>query len=69
MKHRNRTALLLLAAMLTASLAACGDSAGETKTTDAMTANTASVTDQADYVAPKVDYGGETIPFYVCHYN
>ena len=69
MKRQNITAIFLFTAMHAASLAACGDSAGETKTTDAMTANTASFTDQAEYVAPKVDYGGETIPFYVCHYN
>lgn len=71
MKHRNRTALLLLAAMLTASLAACGDSAGETTTTgDAIQATeTAAVTEPAEYTAPEVDYGGEAFTFYVYHYT
>ena len=71
MKYQNTTAILLLTAMLAASLAACGDSTGETKTTDALTqtTETAVVTEPAEYVAPEVDYGGEAVPFYVCHYN
>ena len=71
MKYQNRTAFLLLAAMLAASLAACGDSAGETQTTVSATeiTETAAVTELAEYSAPEVDYGGESFDFYVGRYE
>jgi len=71
MKRQNITAFFLFTAMLAASLAACGDSAGETKTTDALTqpAETAAATEQAEYSAPEVDYGGDEFVFYISRYE
>ena len=71
MKRQNTTAIFLLAAMLTASLVSCGDSTGETKTTDALTqtTETAAVTEPAEYIAPEVDYGGETFTFFTSRYE